>query len=234
MGYTVRRPRTSIGGGPFRGPMPIRDISPAPAQSPSPLKNPKHSVFAFVLIGIVVVVLLVLIFIQLGPKSKISYGEVEMLRNELSADANPSLISGNIVKSYTIPSGFNEICFSDVRNIDVGDIVDDSDIQDSVARGSLRNVFLSGDGKKVSFYVEHLGVPGFPYYNCVNVENGKVDVSLNEVDGNVEVKLPANENYCINAQNTFSSDGKNLCGYLDSVYYQGYKGECCQDYGYCC
>ena len=115
-----------------------------------------------------------------------------------------------------------------------GDAIDEADIRNSLARDSKRNVFLFGEGKKASFFVNDLGVDSFPYYSCAKASGGKIEMELNSDGSSTSVKLPVNEVYCKNAQDKTTNDGKNLCGYLDSVYYEGYKGECCSTYGYCC
>lgn len=196
--------------------------------------DPPHLLMYFVLLA-VVIVLIALAVPNIGKFGKSeNIKEVEDFKEQFSEDLNPSLISGSVIKNYELPEGYDEFCVVDASSVDSGDIVDKSKIQGSVVRGSLRNVFLFGDNKEVSFYVEDLALPSFPYYNCVETSNGNVDVQLNGDGNEVVVKLPVNERYCKNAQETRLSDGRNLCNYLDSVYYQGYKGECCSNYDYCC
>jgi len=196
--------------------------------------DPPHILMYFVVLAIVII-LVALTVPNIGKFGKgDDVTEVEAFRDTLEGDLNPSLISGNVVKSYELPEGYDEFCVVDVPSVDSGDIVDESKIQGSVERGSLRNIFLFGEEKQVSFYIEDLNLPSFPYYNCVEASQGKVEVELTSDGSEVTTKLPANERYCKNAQEKTLSDGRNLCEYLDSVYYTGYKGECCQEYGYCC
>lgn len=196
--------------------------------------DPPHLLIYFGVL-LFAVILIILISSNLNsPQKNEDVKDVEAFRDTLEGDLNPSLISGNVVKSYDLPQGYDEFCFTDTRSVDAVNIVDNSKIQGSVVRGSLRNVFLFGKGKEVSFYVDSLALPGFPYYNCANVKEGKVEVELSSDGKEVTAKLPVNGEYCKHAQENELSDGRNLCSYLDNVYYQGYKGECCQEYGYCC
>ena len=196
--------------------------------------DPPHLLIYFG-IALFAVILIILISSNLNsPQKNEDVKNVEAFRDILEGDLNPSLISGSVVKSYELPQGYDELCVVDVSDVDTGDIVDERKIQRSVAKGSERNIFLIGEGKEVSFYVEDLNLPSFPYYNCIESSQGRVELELSSDGSEVTTKLPANERYCKNAQEKVLSDGSNLCQYLDSVYYQGYKGECCQDYGYCC
>jgi len=196
--------------------------------------DPPHLLVYFVVLS-VVIVLVALAVPNIGKIGKSeNIKEVEDFKAQIEEDLNPSLISGSVVKSYELPQGYDELCVVDASSVDSGDIVDKSKIQGSVVRGSLRNVFLFGDNKEVSFYVEDLALPSFPYYNCVETSEGEIELQLNNNGEDVVVKLPVNEKYCKNAEEKTLSDGRNLCNYLDSVYYQGYKGECCQEHGYCC
>ncbi|HLC78741.1 MAG TPA: hypothetical protein VJH92_06465 [Candidatus Nanoarchaeia archaeon] len=195
--------------------------------------DPPHLLMYFAFL-VVILALVYFLFsnINIGDNGKVS--EIDSFKMQLSGDLNPSMISGNVVKEISLPQGYDEFCVVDIDNADFGDAIDEADIRNSLARDSKRNVFLFGEGKKASFFVNDLGVDSFPYYSCAKASGGKIEMELNSDGSSTSVKLPVNEVYCKNAQDKTTNDGKNLCGYLDSVYYEGYKGECCSTYGYCC
>ncbi|MBI3623182.1 hypothetical protein HY212_03850 [Candidatus Pacearchaeota archaeon] len=196
--------------------------------------DPPHILVYF---GIVLLVVVVIILISSNftnaPKSQ-NTKEIDAFKQQLAGELNPSLISGQAVKEINLPQGYDEFCVVDAKGADFGDVVDEASIRNSLIRGSERNVFLFGQGKQVSFNVDSLSVNNFPYYSCAKSKDGKLQVEVNSQGNKVNLKLPVNENYCKNAQEKKLSNGGNLCAYLDSVYYQGYKGECCSSYGYCC
>jgi hypothetical protein len=195
--------------------------------------DPPHLLMYFAF-AVVILALTYFLFsnFNFGGNEKVS--EIDSFRTQISGDLNPSMISGSVVKEISLPQGFDEFCVVDVDDADYGDVVDEADIRNSLVRNSHRNVFIYGEGKKASFYVSDLGVDTFPHYSCAKADAGIVEIELNSDGSTTSVKLPVNENYCKNAQEKTTSDGRNLCGYLDSTYYEGYKGECCSSYGYCC
>lgn len=133
--------------------------------------DPPHLLMYFAGL-VVIVVLLILVFPNIGNVGKGNeVTDVEAFRDTLEGDLNPSLISGNVVKSYELPQGYDELCFTDTRQVDPVNVVDNSRIQGSVIK-SPRNVFLFGERGEVSLYIDSLTVPGFPYYNCADAESG--------------------------------------------------------------
>ena len=195
--------------------------------------DPPHILMYFVVLAIVIVLIALTIpnIGRFGRGNDVT--DVEAFRDTLESDLNPSLISGSVVKSYELPQGYDELCFTDTRQVDAVNVVDNPRIQGSVIR-SQRNVFLFGERGEISLYIDNLAVPGFPYYNCADAKAGVVEVELTKEGYDVVARLPVNEEYCNNAEATTLSDGRNFCSYLDGVYYQGYKGECCSSYGNCC
>ncbi|MBI2045392.1 hypothetical protein HYT23_05010 [Candidatus Pacearchaeota archaeon] len=225
MVYPIRGPARPMY--PMRG-FPVRQYPAMPQQNkPS---SQKH-IYGYVIAGAVIVILLLLVFFQFTSKEK---SDLVGFKEELESDLSSASMTGAITKNYALPDGYSEVCFTDVNDVDAANVIDNWIIQRSVVRKSLKNVFLLGDNKKTSFYIQGLNVASFPHYSCARVEDGKVQIQLNSDNGKVVAKLPVNSNYCKNAQEKKLSDGRNLCSYLDSVYYQGYKGECCSSYGYCC
>lgn len=195
--------------------------------------DPPHLLLYFGILVVVILVVVLITSIDFGSQGSGSSG-VEDFKEQIEGDLNPSLISGNAVKEYELPNGYDELCFVDVSDVDAIDIVDVQKIQTSVLIGSQRNVFLFGNNREISFYVEDLNLPVFPYYNCAQAINGKVELKLSSNGQEITARLPVNVNYCKNAQEKTTNDGRTLCDFLDSVYYRGYKGECCSDHGYCC
>jgi len=196
--------------------------------------DPPHLLVYFVIVA-VIIALMALAISNSGVSNKpVEVKEVDIFKKQLEQDLKPSLISGQVVKEYDLPEGYTEFCVVDVNNADAGDVVDQLDVRDSLYKGSSRNVFLTGKNKKISFNIQGIGVSNFPYYACAEANKGKVELTAENQKGEVIVKLPPNINYCKNAQDQTLEDGRNLCDYLNDVYYPGYKEGCCKDYGYCC
>ncbi len=226
MAYPIR--------GPARPPMypmrgfPVRQYPATPQSGKSP--SQKH-IYGYVLAGVVVLILALLVILQFTGKGG---SDVIDFRESLESDFSDYSLTGAVVKDYTLPQGYNEICFTDMEDVEAVNVVDNQIIQGNVVRGVFRNVYLFGEDKKTSFYVDGLNLGHFPYYACAKAENGKVEVELTSDGTEVDAKLPVNEKYCKNSQETLFDDGSSLCKYLDNVYYEGYKEECCSGYGYCC
>ena len=207
---------------------PVRQYPAMPQQNkPS---SQKH-IFGYVIVGSVILILVLLVALQFASKGK---SDVVDFREELESDFSSKSLTGAVVKDYELPQGYNEICFTDMEDVEAVNVLDNSIIQGNVIHGVFRNVYLFGEDKKTSFYVDGLNLGHFPYYACAKTENGKVSVELNSDGREVDVKLPVNEKYCKNSQETRFDDGSNLCSYLNKIYYEGYKEECCSDHGYCC
>ena len=206
-----------------------RPLAVNPQVQPKREEGVHFPFLGYIVAGVVIIVLLVLIFTQLGG------GEgVGAFEKDLKKDLSSASLTGAVTKSYELPSGYGEICFVDLENINMLDIVDKPTIKSSVVAGIGNNVFLFGREEFKSFYIEDIKVSSYPYYNCVKGISGKIEISAQERNGEVIVKLLPNSNFCRNAQNKRLDDGSNLCGYLDSLFFEGYKEECCENYGYCC
>ena len=220
--------------GPARSPMyptrsfPFRQNSTMSQQNKS--SSQKH-IFGYVIAGAVILILVLLAVLQFSGKGK---SDVMGFKGELESDFSSRSLTGAVVKDYELPSGYNEICFTDMDDVEAVNVVDNSIIQGNVVRGVYRNVYLYGEDKKTSFYVDGLNLGYFPYYACAKAEGGKVEVELTSNGNEVDAKLPVNEKYCKNSQETLFDDGSNLCKYLNNIYYEGYKEECCSKHGYCC
>lgn len=203
-------------------------------QVSQPIQHHHFRLFAWVIIAAVLLTLIILLFSSGNKESNLPSDALQGFKKQLSEDLNPSSLTGQVTKEYDLPDGYTEFCVIDKENVDVSDIVDKLKIKRSSDLSSGRNVFLLGSKGMVSFDIEDVALPSYPYYSCVKSQTGKIEFAAENQNGKALVKLPPNSDYCRNAQNKQLNDGSNLCKYLDQVYYQGYKEGCCRDYGYCC
>jgi hypothetical protein len=203
-------------------------------QAPIRMEHHHFRLFAWVIIAAVLVILIVLVFSGGNKERNILPNEIQGFKEQLLSDFNPSSITGQISKEYDLPKGYTEFCVIDKENVDISDIVDKLKVRKSSDLESGRNIFLLGSKGMVSFSIEDVVLPAYPYYSCIESSNGGIEMTLDNLAGKTLVKLPPNSDYCRNAQNKQSDDGSNLCKYLDEVYYEGYKEGCCNNYGFCC
>jgi hypothetical protein len=132
------------------------------------------------------------------------------------------------IGKYKLPSGFDEICFVDLKNVNPSDIMNHPIIKDSVESGVKENIFLLGKSNFDSIYVEDLELSSYPYFSCISSKIGSVELRIEGKGNAAVIKTPPSQKYCQNAQ-----DG-GLCDGLDIVFGSGYKSDCCKEYGLCC
>ena len=150
-------------------------------------------------------------------------------KNKLERDLNSVNYRDRIFKEYTLPEGFNELCFIDLQNVKSEDIINHGIIQDSVESKVKKNIFIIGDDNFESIYVESLAVSGYPFYSCTQADKGNIEIEIiGQGNQKPSIKIPAYEKYCENAE-----DG-GLCNGLDVIFYVGYQAECCSKYDQCC
>ena len=107
------------------------------------------------------------------------------------------------IKEYKLPSGYEEICFVDLKNLK--SLEDDTDftlenviinhpiILDTVKSNTQKNVFLFGPEGFKTFYVNELQIADVPYYSCIKSNIKSIDLEIEgKGDGSV-VKTPPNE-----------------------------------------
>ena len=203
-------------------------------QTSRPIHHDHFRLFAWVIVAAVILTLVILIFSGGDKERDVPSDDLQGFKRQLIEDLNPSSLTGQVAREYDLPEGYTEFCVVDKESVDVSDIVDKLKVRKSSDLTSGRNVFLLGSKGMVSFVVEDLVLPSYPYYSCVKSPTGKIDFVAENQDGKTLVKLPPSSDYCRNAQNKQTDDGESLCKYLDEVYYQGYKEGCCNEYRYCC
>lgn len=132
-------------------------------------------------------------------------------------------------KKYTLPAGFDEICFVDTEVVSVGDLGNYPIIQNSVDTGVENNVFLSGKQYFGAFNVKNMQVSNYPFFYCAKSRKGIVEINmLGSGDATIMLIEPY-ETYCRNAENL------DLCNELDFTFETtGYKAGCCSLYTLCC
>lgn len=219
---------------PYPNRFPVRNPNYVRQQVPQRIHHNHFRLFAWVTIAAVILTLIVLVFSGGDEEKDITSDALQGFKKQLIEDLNPSSLTGQVAKEYDLPDGYTEFCVIDKESVDVSDIVDKLKVRKSSDLKSGRNVFLLGNRGMVSFVIEDVVLPSYPYYSCVKSQTGKIDLVAENQNGKALVKLPPNSDYCRNAQNKQLDDGSNLCKYLDEVYYQGYKEGCCNEYQYCC
>ena len=132
------------------------------------------------------------------------------------------------IEKYKLPSGFDEICFVDLKNVNPSDIVNHPIIKDSVESGVKENIFLLGKNNFDTLYVKDLELSSYPYLSCISSKIGSVELRIEGKGNAVVIKTPPYQKYCQNAKNG------GLCNGLDIVFGSEYKSECCKEYGLCC
>lgn len=191
-------------------------------------KGQVQQAFVFIISAIVIIIILLFGYkaIKGTAQAEESIGLLEFeteLRNDIE------LISSEYgtlqTKRYNLPPGYNEICFVDLVNRDMGEI-DKPIIKKSVQADLQENIFLFGQDKvPLILYVEDFGLAYAPYYECIE-SNANIEFKV-EGKGNKALVRISNKQVCQTANNSSS------CFLLDSVS-DSYKSECCQRYGLCC
>ena len=157
-------------------------------------------------------------------------------QNKIKSDVN-SLVgsSGSYsTNKYTLPNGFNEICFVDINNAKLSDVKNYPIILDSVKSGSTNNVFLFGPKNFGAFYVDNLGNFENPYITCSEAISSVSEIKLFSLGDVVFVNAGAYKKFCEVASKLTLSDGSSGCTGLDIAYYVGYKQDCCDKYAPLC
>ena len=187
----------------------------------------KIIIYMFVLI-IVAVILFVGFKAFADMRNRQNAALLLQFQSELKADvASIGAEYGSLsVEKYSLPSGFDELCFVDLKNINASDILNRSLIRNSVRSNVQMNVFLLKKNSFESFYVETFELFGYPYIFCMPAD-GSVDLTIAGKGRSAVIKTPPNEKYCWKAQNASLCDGLN-------VFFEGYKQDCCSVTGYCC
>jgi hypothetical protein len=159
----------------------------------------------------------------------ISAYAVESLEQDLKTDtASISEEQGSkIARTYDTPAGVDTICLVDLEHVNPVQIIGYPIVQDSVASGAEKNVFLLGEKTIESFYLPNLEMHT-PYYACTDVDEEDLELQMSGSGESAVVSSPVSELYCTNAQ------GGNLCNELDVMFGAGYKAGCCEDHEKCC
>lgn len=191
-------------------------------------KRGQSQIFVYIL-GLIIVGLVLFV----GYKSLINFNKsgqqlltIEFerdLADDISKLSKPSEFGSKLKKTYSLPSGFDEICFVDLNSVSLEE-VDKAFVKTSVESGVRDNVFLFGADTE-SFHVDGLKLLE-PFYYCIVSDS--VSLTIEGVGGSALVYTPVYEKYCQNAQ---SGD---LCEGLDIAFYEGYRDGCCSKYSLCC
>lgn len=141
------------------------------------------------------------------------------------------------IGKYGVPSTFDEICFVDLRYVDVSELENYSIIKDSVESGANKNVFLMGEDGFETMYIEDLGVFYWPHYSCLSTRTGKIELEIEGVGHGAAVKVMERE-FCQKA-NDDSANPEEMCNLLNVLCpdYKtecGYRAKCCEKYNLCC
>jgi ribosomal protein L32E len=130
--------------------------------------------------------------------------------------------------SYTLPSGFSELCFFDMSEFKDVSKVEDANVKAKIEQGSRRNLFLIGEDKFEALYVANLHSSVPPYFFCTQATEGNVELKVTKNGDLVDIVVPVYEKYCERAEYG------NLCSSLDIAFYSTYSSDCCKEYGLCC
>lgn len=187
-------------------------------------------IFIFIA-GMIIIGMIVLLGVRIFSntnKTSENYVSIDF-QKQVNSDAH-SLVGSygsSVTKKYSLPTGFNEICFVNQDLVKTADISSYPIIQDSVSSGSDNNVFLIGPKGFGAFYSPDLNLVDSPYFSCVSVTNGLDSVTFISFGDSVSIKATAYKKYCQNAQDA------NLCNGLDITFGPGYLAECQSKYNLC-
>ncbi|MBW2989102.1 hypothetical protein KY358_02155 [Candidatus Woesearchaeota archaeon] len=130
-------------------------------------------------------------------------------------------------KFYDLPSGFDELCFVDLQDVDTSYILEKPLIKDSVTSGINENIFLIGKGRIENIFVEGLALTNFPYFVCLRPNSGRIKLKIEGSGDKASIKITS-ITHCKNAEDS------GLCSGLDVVFGEGYENDCCEEHGLCC
>jgi len=146
----------------------------------------------FVYILAIIVFSLVLLFGYKSIKGLISQSEkVDYIHFKTKLESTIKRVDYGdiIIEEFTIPKGYNDVCFIDLkRSGNTNNVI----IDDSWTNGVDANVFLVASQNDVdSFYTDKdkLSVPA-PNYVCIPVTQGRIKVNFEGIGKEVQVSIP--------------------------------------------
>ena len=91
------------------------------------------------------------------------------------------------IKKLNMPTGFNQVCFVDINNVDTK-IITEQLIKDSVDSQSKNDIFLLGNGNVEPMQVNGISVESD--YKCIDSVSGKVNIQLEATGKSVLISQP--------------------------------------------
>ncbi len=209
------------------------------------VNSKKRGMFEGRVVIYAIVGILAVLFLMFGYRMMGSIGEkgeqafLVEFKNKLDKDIGSIGFDIGSVKigKYSVPSTFDEVCFVDLRYVDVSELGNYSIIKDSVESGANKNVFLIGEDGFETMYIEDLGVFYWPYYSCLSTRTGKIELEIEGVGHGAAVKVMERE-FCQKA-NDDSANPEEMCNLLNVLCpdYKTecrYRAKCCEKYKLCC
>lgn len=189
-------------------------------------------IFVYILGAVLVVSLMAFGYSAIKDmKAKGEKLSLEEFKIEITKDVNSIKGAYDSVKSvkYTVPQGFDEICFVDSNLVIPDDILEYPFIENNIISGGVENVFLFGKDNNIeSFQIAAFAMPLYPHFACISLGLGVFEVQMIGKGNATTIMVPANRDYCMNAYN------QELCDGLDIAFGNGYQQKCCREFGICC
>ena len=131
------------------------------------------------------------------------------------------------VREYNLPSGFDEICFVDLENVNPELIPNRPIMEDSIQSGVKKNIFSLRENDIETFYIEGFKLSD-PYWSCIQPKSGNIELRIEGIGNAAFIKTPPYIKHCKNAED------EGVCNLLDGFFYTGFKEECCEEHKLCC